>query len=747
MAIRPRRPQRVALVQLAHALNDRNHWFCNKQNVPLAAGYLRAVARSRGLLERVSIDILEPELADHGGDAAIVSALTRRRVDLLGLSLYPWNLTRSLAIAAAVRRHRPTMTVVAGGPEVNANTLPELLDAGAIDFAIQGEGEITFSELLEVLLDGGDPGDVAGLAFRRGDEIVETERRATLRDLDVIPSPYLEGDIDVGRYRQVHILYERGCPYACIYCHWWPDKRSRGRFSLARIERELEHLRAIGVREVIILDAALNTAKGFEGLCDVLERTNGDGHLDVKVQVLFDYLTRAQLERLVRGGVRKLELGLQSASPDVLKRSNRPTDVTRFSEALEMTEGLPLDLQVDFIMGLPGDTPETVAATARAIRATAGGRRVAQVSPFLLSVGSPTRLRTEATAERIRYQPEPPYRVLSVGDLDWSTLRRLRMQIPAELGSPDHACFQFDRPHYGVNLFEPEFATFSSASPDGPAVDLRALGRAGRVDGVVVTCACDDAGHSHALEAGPLADRLAQLVSVWFRSAHPEACVDHIRATLATLSVPNPYAVWDVVIESGGPFDLDVVDRAVDAIAWRPHNLDWDNHFARPDEGPGFARVATRPFVVVPLGAASEAWMQAAALRVPLVHSLTIEPSTPIRETIAEVAALPGEGVVIDVAAGVESLRVPELISHLLGLDRRVRTFRNSALKALFAAEQARRSGAPRPRVPYADRHLMMLGADGVPGEVRLTSRQTLLDVTQLCLELRRTGAAQRALA
>ena len=112
-----RAPRRALLVQLAHALNDRNHWFSNKENVPLAAGYLRAMARSRGLTSAVDVSILEPELADFAGDAALLEALSERDVDVLGLSLYPWNLMRSLRLATALKERRPELVVIELVPE------------------------------------------------------------------------------------------------------------------------------------------------------------------------------------------------------------------------------------------------------------------------------------------------------------------------------------------------------------------------------------------------------------------------------------------------------------------------------------------------------------------------------------------------------------------------------------------------------------------------------------------------------
>lgn len=561
-------PEQALLVQLGHALGSRNPWFCNKENVPLAAGYMRAMARARGLTGACNVRILEPALSDIAGDAAVVDAVVAREIDVLGLSLYPWSHARSLRIAAMAKQLRPGMVVIGGGPEVNATTTPALLGRHALDVAVLGEGEVTFPDLLAAWIEGRDIGAVPGIAFLRDGAVEHTPRRDTLVDLDEIPSPYLEGDIDPSHYRQVHVLFERGCPYSCKFCHWWPDKRSKGRFSVARIEAELALLRRANVEEVIFLDASLNSSRRFDDLCDLLERVNADGKLNIKVQVLFDRLERDQVERLARGGVRKLELGLQSASAKTLKQNQRPTELRLFEHALALTQGLDIGLQIDFIMGLPGDTVADIEATARYIGHVGRGRQLDQVSPFVLSVGSATQLRREADAQRLRFQPEPPYRVLQSGDIDYGELRALRMRTPDLLGAPEHPFFAFDRPHYAVNLFEPELATFSSPVPARPlASRVRNVADAsGRIDGVRVRCTARERGHRHAFDPRSLARRLSQVAEVWFDVDHPEACSEHMLDALAQLSSPNPHTVWDLVLETRGAFDPDVVDRLLGAI-------------------------------------------------------------------------------------------------------------------------------------------------------------------------------------
>lgn len=714
--------------------------FCNKQNVPLAAGYLKAMARKRGLDRALTLSILEPDLADRAGDAALLSALVERETDLVALSLYPWNYARSLALAAALRQRRPQLLVVAGGPEVNANTMLDLLGPGHADVAVHGEGEITFSEILEALLDGRDPADVPGVTTLRDGAVYTAPLRPTLRDLDEIPSPFLSGDLDANSWRQVHILFERGCVYACKYCHWWPDKRSRGRFSLQRIEEELRHLRRTQVEEVILLDASINTSPDFAALCDLLARVNGDGRLKIKVQVLYDHFTREQLEAMARGGVRRLEIGLQSANPIALKRAQRPMEVESFERALALADGLPLDLQVDFMLGLPGDTVESVEGTARFIREAVRGKRVVQISPFLLSVGPATRFHREAASEGLRFQAGPPHRVLSTATMDYPTLRALRRRTPLLLGAAEHPFWDLDRPHYALNLFEPDLFTHSSAGrlargSETPGAAGAAPGL-GLIDGVHLECRNTEPGHKHAFDPGPIAHRLGQIAQVWLAAEDADACLEHFSDTLRALTRPNPFTVWDVVLETRGECDLDAFAHALSKVEFEVNNIDWDNHLVNPEEGQGWARLATRSMLVVPLGSASRAWLEGASQHFPIIHAFTIESAAAAPSLFAAAAELPGEGVLVDVADSAGGPAILAAVGEMARLACRVRGFRNAALKALLEGETARRRGLPRPRVPWRDRVLWQADASGAAGATAIGHRRTLLDMATIAMAL-----------
>ena len=119
-------------------------------NVPLAAGYLKWMARQRGLESHYEIEIFPPHAANTLGDRGLVDAILGRRPFLVGFTCYLWNIERTLWLAEQLKLAEPGLRVMLGGPEITADNAC-VLEHEAVDFAAIGEGEQTFCELLEAL--------------------------------------------------------------------------------------------------------------------------------------------------------------------------------------------------------------------------------------------------------------------------------------------------------------------------------------------------------------------------------------------------------------------------------------------------------------------------------------------------------------------------------------------------------------------------------------------------------------------
>src|SRR5438093_12071337 len=121
-------------------------------NVPLAAAYLKLFACNKGLDRFYDIEILPAAETNTFGDQALAKAIVKRKPWLVGFTCYVWNIERTLWIAREVKRRLPEVRIVLGGPEITADNSWVLASEG-YDFAVIGEGEQTFIDLLLGLLE------------------------------------------------------------------------------------------------------------------------------------------------------------------------------------------------------------------------------------------------------------------------------------------------------------------------------------------------------------------------------------------------------------------------------------------------------------------------------------------------------------------------------------------------------------------------------------------------------------------
>src|SRR5262249_23088151 len=168
-----------------------------------------------------------------------------------------------------LRRRCPGVRVVLGGPEITADNA-WVLDTPDYDFAVIGEGEQTFAQLLlRLLADGSLPELIPGLFVPssgpgpRYHPSRQPPPRSPLPDLNLLGSPYLAGILDVADEEMLLWETSRGCRYRCRFCYYW--KSYDKTYSLAddTIRASLQHAAERGAREVFLLDPTLNQRKDF----------------------------------------------------------------------------------------------------------------------------------------------------------------------------------------------------------------------------------------------------------------------------------------------------------------------------------------------------------------------------------------------------------------------------------------------------------------------------------------------------
>lgn len=379
------------------------HYSRSPQAVPLAGAFLAAALTADELLAascRTTLVNLFP-------DAPIeetLAALLADDPDAVGVSVYLWNRSAALELARLLRERRPGLVLFAGGPEPTVDPLPFLRE-GLFDFAVSGEGEITFLEVVAALREGRSVAGIPGVATLDGG-VVSLVRRHPAALLDTLPSPFLTGTLDPSRYSGMLWQLARGCDFGCTYCCDPDGIRGTRRFSLERVEAELRLLAKSRVSQMFVLDSTFNRDPDRAKRILRLIRRYAP-HLHVHFEVRCEFIDR-ELARLFAGITCSLQIGLQSARPQVLRQVGRRLDREDFAERVGFLNEAGVVFGFDLIYGLPGDTLEGFRESLD--YALALYPNSLDIFPLAVLPGAP--LARDAGRLGLRHLPEPPYTLL-----------------------------------------------------------------------------------------------------------------------------------------------------------------------------------------------------------------------------------------------------------------------------------------------------------------------------------------------
>lgn len=377
-------------------------------NVPLAAAYLKLYACRQGLerLLNLEIELLPPGLANTLGDQALVEAILARRPWMVGFTCYVWNVERTLWVARQLKARRPELNVVVGGPEITPDNT-WVLQEPAVDHFVAGEGEAAFAQLLATRATG----------RAKPPRLVASDRAACPDgfNLDSVSSPYLEGILDLSDGQRLLLETVRGCRFRCKYCYY-PKEFAAPRFlSTEQVVANVRHAVRHGAAETVLLDPTLNQRTDLPDFLRLLAANNPNGQMAFSGELRAEGIDGPTARLLREAGFQEVEIGLQSVEPRAWQLMGRPTNLAAFEQGVKALLNEGIRVRVDLILGLPGDTADSVR---RGIDFLLHTRAYSEVQVFNLSILPGTAFRREATALGLKHQPWPPYYVLSTPSFD-----------------------------------------------------------------------------------------------------------------------------------------------------------------------------------------------------------------------------------------------------------------------------------------------------------------------------------------
>lgn len=349
----------------------------------------------------------------------LLARIYERHPDAVGFSCYIWNWNLIQELLYDLSKVLPKTDIWLGGPEVSFRAPEVLRQFPNLTGIMVGEGEVTFSELLEQYRAEGTPDftKVAGLCLAGG--YTQPREITALSRL-----PFLYRDTEPFNNRIIYYESSRGCPYRCSYCLSAIDKTVRLR-DMEMVQRELDFFLQAKVRQVKFVDRTFNCVHEHAmAIWQYLyEHDNGvtNFHFEIAADILRE--DEIQLLQRLRPGQVQLEIGVQSFNEETLLAINRRMDADRLTHVVaEIRKGRNIHQHLDLIAGLPYEDYESFGRSFDRVYAM----RPDQLQLGFLKVLSGAPIAKEAEQYGIAYTKDPPYEVLCTKWLSYADLIRLK---------------------------------------------------------------------------------------------------------------------------------------------------------------------------------------------------------------------------------------------------------------------------------------------------------------------------------
>ena len=328
---------------------------------------------------------------------------------LVGFGVYIWNVALSTEVIEILKRVRPDLTVIIGGPEVSYEIDKQSIVELA-DYVITGEADIKFAEVCRVLLGG-----------KRPEAKVIVSGLPTLTKVNLPYEAYTEEDLT---NRVIYVEASRGCPFTCEFCLSSLDVPVRA-FGLDSFLSEMETLLKRGARSFKFVDRTFNlNIKTSRAILQFFIDRWQDG-MFLHFEMVPDRMPQELLELLswFPKGTVQLEVGIQTFDDVTSKNISRRQNLTKLEANIRyLREHTGVHIHADLIVGLPGETLESFAQ---------GFDKLVAMGPQEIQVGILKRLRGTPIVRHdvewgMVYGGHPPYEILQSRDWSFEEIQRMR---------------------------------------------------------------------------------------------------------------------------------------------------------------------------------------------------------------------------------------------------------------------------------------------------------------------------------
>ncbi|HML03523.1 MAG TPA: B12-binding domain-containing radical SAM protein [Candidatus Bathyarchaeia archaeon] len=348
---------------------------------PIFDAYAAAVLENEGykvsMIDAQAADTAEPQLlesVENGNPELIVSRIS--------LPSFESDLKTIGSLKA-----RLSKVFYAGWGSVCKVEPQATLSKGSLDAVIRDELEFVISSLTKAIKNGTDLDEVAGISFKKSGKIVDNPSRPYEMNLDKLPTPayhllnmkayrasesyFFSGGSKNRSINFFTLLSSRGCNFNCLYCPYPTIFGPWRATSPEKVVGEMESLvKDHGVRVFWFHDQVFTMIpKRTEKICDEIIKAG----LDVKwaCETHVKRLPGQLVRKMKRAGCTRVQVGIETGDPQLLANvGKKGCTIQEVEEAIRQLHGEGILVEANFMVGLPGENWDTIAATAKLIRNT-----------------------------------------------------------------------------------------------------------------------------------------------------------------------------------------------------------------------------------------------------------------------------------------------------------------------------------------------------------------------------------------
>ena len=313
---------------------------------------------------------IEDYIIEHCSIDRYKSIIDEFKPDIVGATAVSMTVKKSLSILKDYKMIAPGIITVMGGAHVTFDAAG-ILNSGVVDFIVRGEGEITFTELLKTLYERKNIAAVNGISYISEGKVHHTPDRDLIADINILPYParHLAA---LSKYKAmdlpVNMITSRGCPHSCIFClgRKMVGKKLRY-YDTERVIDEFEMLSRIGFSQINISDDLFTSnKKRCIAICNGIISRGINQAWTAFARV--DTIPEDLLYKLKEAGCTTLCFGIESGNQQILDIVKKKTTLEKCRTAADMCRKAGITPLASYILGLPGETEETIMNTLRFAR-------------------------------------------------------------------------------------------------------------------------------------------------------------------------------------------------------------------------------------------------------------------------------------------------------------------------------------------------------------------------------------------